>query len=766
MIKNVIVTGSLLLLFCNFMPISWAESEFCFASICEFTFVVSESRTMTFRTEDGSASYDVKMDEKGTLKLAPNLWHTQVPNITLTPAKVHTADGSGRRNIILVNGQFPGPTLEVMEGAEVAVKVVNELVKEGLTIHWHGIYMRNNVWMDGVPYVTQCPILPRQSFTYRFIANPPGTHWYHSHNELQRIDGLFGALIVRRFKEKGMVPPHFPLLINDWFPLSSTEIDLLSPFRNARGGNAESLYLSAEQKGVSVDGVELSSMDYWSGLINGRGRKGDNAAPLTVFNVTRGKKYRFHIVMASGEFAYRVSIDRHELTVIESDGHPVEPATFESVIVFPGETYVVELEANQNPGRYWIRALTLRMGRGHEDPQPDSVIWDAKAILHYDETRDNKEADPKSRRRNCTSEAPCKILNCPWSAYRQDLFPNVQCIPVSELRLDSSRYEGDISLENEEVDVELFLNIGFPIGSSINSRRMVMPHVPLFQEPSTWQLVPCTQDCAKAGCRCSNVVNLPGNKTVQLVLMSDIFGGFQEGTVFGSESKAHHPMHLHGYSFRVLKTAYPVVDNITRQILRGNKDLTCNWREDKTCSHPYWTSGRATGLNFDKPPLKDTLLVPAMGYTVVRFRTDNPGYWLFHCHSMLHMIEGMALVFNVSYEDHPPVPRGFPTCQSYDIDHQEFEQYLEESRMSGEKRLEDCERKSSANEKQQSSDKVTLVEAFSTIAACCSSVGVLFHIVLLVLFFKLYNHFCSHSRKNLAGKEDSVEMLKVSTPHD
>ena len=151
MIKGIIVTGSLLLLFCNFIPICWTESEFCFASICEFTFVITESRTMTFRTEDGSASYDVKMDGKGTLKLAPNLWHTRVPNITFTPDKVHTADGSGRRNIILVNGHFPGPTLEVMEGAEVAVKVVNELVKEGITIHWHGIYMRNNVWMDGVP---------------------------------------------------------------------------------------------------------------------------------------------------------------------------------------------------------------------------------------------------------------------------------------------------------------------------------------------------------------------------------------------------------------------------------------------------------------------------------------------------------------------------------------------------------------------------------------------------------------------------------------
>ncbi|XP_078367750.1 uncharacterized protein LOC144651673 [Oculina patagonica] len=753
-IKNVIVVASFLLI-CNNLPSCGAASEFCFASICEFTFVVSEGRSMTFTTEDGSKSHDVKLEENGTLKLAPNLWYTQVPNITLTPDMVHTADGTAQRNIILVNGQFPGPTLEVMEGAEVAVNVVNDLLKEGLTIHWHGIHLRNNVWMDGVPYVTQCPILPRQSFTYRFIANPPGTHWYHSHNELQRVDGLFGALIVRRSKEKFMLPPHFPMVINDWFPFSSTEVDLLSPFRNSHGGNAESLFLSPDKKGSSLDGVELTSMDYWSGLINGRGRKGNNTAPLTVFDVTRGKKYRLHIVMASGEFAYRVSIDSHELTVIESDGNPAEPTTFESVIIYPGETYVVEFEADQNPGRYWIRASTLRVGSGFENPLPDGIVWDVKAILNYEEASD-KKGDPKSKRRDCTSEAPCKVLNCPWPSYRQDLFPNTQCVAFSELRLDSSRYEGDISLKNEEVDLELFLNLAFPIGSSINSRRMVMPRAPLFQESSTWQLVPCTQDCAKTGCRCSNVVSLPANKTIQLVLMSDIFGGFQEGTVPGSESKAHHPMHLHGYSFRVLKTAYPIVDNITGKILGGNKDIVCNWREDKTCSHPYWNSGSATGLNFDKPPLKDTLLVPAMGYTVVRFRTDNPGYWLFHCHAMLHFVEGMTLIFNVSYEDHPPVPQGFPTCQNFDIGHEEFKKYLAQSQMSGEK---DCGLKTSADEKQTSSNKITLVEALSAIAASCSSVSVLFQIILLVFFFKLYYRLRNHPGIN---KDENVAMLKIS----
>lgn len=713
---------------------------------------------MTFTTADGSKSYDVELEENGKLKLAPNPWHIQVPNITLTPETVHTTDGSGQRIIILINGQFPGPTLEVMEGAEVAVKVVNELVNEGLSIHWHGIYMSNNVWMDGVPYVTQCPIRPQQSFTYRFIADPPGTHWYHSHNGLQRIDGLFGALIVRRSKEQGMLLRHFSMVINDWFPLPSTEMDLLNPLRSLRRGNAEKRFNSPDRRGFSFDGVELTVMDYWSGLINGRGRKGNNTAPLTIFEVTQGNLNRFHIVMASGEFAYRVSIDQHELTVIESDGNPVKPTKFESVIVFPGETYVVEFQTNQSPGRYWIRAETLLLGRGYKNLQPDGAIWDTKAILHYEGTNDKQ--DPDSRRRKCTSETPCKALNCPWPDYRQDLFPNMRCAAFSELRLDISRYDGDLPHENENVDIELFLNVAFPVGSSINSHRMVMPRAPFSQDPSTWQLVPCTRDCEKVGCLCSNIINLPAHKTVQLVLMAHIFAGLQKGTVSGSEGKSHHPMHLHGYSFRVLKTAYPIVDNMTGEVLDGNKDITCNWREDRTCSHPYWTTGRAPGLNFDKPPLKDSLLVAAMGYTVVRFRTDNPGYWFFHCHSILHLVEGMSLVFNVSYEDHPPIPPGFPTCHDFDINHEEFNNYLRKSQRKDKEEY--CKIKDSTSD-ETLTEKITLLRALSAVAASCSSVGVLLHILMLVVFCKVYKRL-----GNSANKEENVAMIKMPAdePHN
>lgn len=106
-------------------------------------------------------------------------------------------DGRTYRMYIAVNGQIPGPTLIVNEDQEIYVDVYNKLTSEGVTVHWHGMHQRDRPWMDGVAYVSQGPITPGATFQYRFKASSAGTHWYHSHLEAQRTDGLFGALIVR-----------------------------------------------------------------------------------------------------------------------------------------------------------------------------------------------------------------------------------------------------------------------------------------------------------------------------------------------------------------------------------------------------------------------------------------------------------------------------------------------------------------------------------------------------------------------------------------
>src|SRR5690349_14015280 len=53
--------------------------------------------------------------------------------------------------------------------------------------------------MDGVAGVTQDAVPVGGEFTYRFVAERPGTFWYHSHQvaDPQVRGGLFGGLVVR-----------------------------------------------------------------------------------------------------------------------------------------------------------------------------------------------------------------------------------------------------------------------------------------------------------------------------------------------------------------------------------------------------------------------------------------------------------------------------------------------------------------------------------------------------------------------------------------
>uniref|UniRef100_A0A182VY04 Uncharacterized protein n=1 Tax=Anopheles minimus TaxID=112268 RepID=A0A182VY04_9DIPT len=111
----------------------------------------------------------------------------------------HCIAGDGvRRNVAVINRMMPGPAIEVCENDIIVVDVENHLMGESTTIHWHGLHQRRTPYMDGVPHVSQCPISPGTTFRYTFRADNPGTHFWHSHTGMQRGDGAFGALIIRK----------------------------------------------------------------------------------------------------------------------------------------------------------------------------------------------------------------------------------------------------------------------------------------------------------------------------------------------------------------------------------------------------------------------------------------------------------------------------------------------------------------------------------------------------------------------------------------
>jgi FtsP/CotA-like multicopper oxidase with cupredoxin domain len=94
------------------------------------------------------------------------------------------------------NKQWPGPTIRVNQGDKVRAIFTNNL-KETTGVHFHGVEF-DDFFQDGVPFVTQKPITPGETYTYEFTAKNAGSLMYHSHhNATDQVGrGLLGAFIV------------------------------------------------------------------------------------------------------------------------------------------------------------------------------------------------------------------------------------------------------------------------------------------------------------------------------------------------------------------------------------------------------------------------------------------------------------------------------------------------------------------------------------------------------------------------------------------
>ena len=114
------------------------------------------------------------------------------------------------------NGQLPGPEIRVTEGDKVRINVTNKL-DESTAVHWHGLYVPNS--MDGVPFITQPPITPGETYTYEFTVRNAGSHMYHSHhNSTKQVSmGLLGPFIVEP-KDAKQDPDYdhdYTMILND-----------------------------------------------------------------------------------------------------------------------------------------------------------------------------------------------------------------------------------------------------------------------------------------------------------------------------------------------------------------------------------------------------------------------------------------------------------------------------------------------------------------------------------------------------------------------
>jgi manganese oxidase len=120
------------------------------------------------------------------------------------------------------NGSCPGPTIQVNQGDRVRLILENHL-PESTAIHWHGLEIPYA--MDGMPYLSQKPIVPGSRFAYEFTVHQNGTFFYHSHSPMQQMMGMVGLFILHPQQAHTPAVDHdFGVVLQEWAVLPNNAV--------------------------------------------------------------------------------------------------------------------------------------------------------------------------------------------------------------------------------------------------------------------------------------------------------------------------------------------------------------------------------------------------------------------------------------------------------------------------------------------------------------------------------------------------------------
>ncbi|XP_028552729.1 L-ascorbate oxidase-like isoform X2 [Dendrobium catenatum] len=459
---------------------------------------------------------------------------------------------------------------------------------------------RGTPWSDGTQGITQCPILPGETFTYQFVVD-----------RMQRSAGLHG--LIRVLVPEGTVEPFSydeerSIVVNDWWHKSAIE-----------------------------QSTGLLSLNFsWVGepqslLINGRGRYNCSLAGTTdvcdmtnteclpfVLTMVPGKTYRLRIASLASLSALNLEIEGHDMIIVEADGHYVDPVIVKNLNIYSGETYSIIVKADQDPSRnYWIGLNVISRKPGTPTGTsilnyypispfkvpptlpPTGPLWN-DTLYRFNQTKlikshpDHIEPPPPTSNRviillNTQNKVNGYIrwcvnnvsLNLPTTPYLIAIKEKLRHVFSQKPALETYKYKN--------YDIHSVLkNPNATLGNSIH--------------------------------------RLEFNSTVDLIL--------QNANALSSNISETHPWHLHGHDFWVLGYGLGKFDP---QIDPKNYNLVDPIQKNTVPLHPY-------------------------GWTALRFQADNPGVWSFHCHLEAHFFIGMGVVLEEGVERLGKLPKSIMGC--------------------------------------------------------------------------------------------------------
>ncbi|CAN1238521.1 Monocopper oxidase-like protein SKU5 [Linum grandiflorum] len=496
------------------------------------------------------------------------------------------------KQVITINGMFPGPTINATTNDLVSINVFNNL-DEPLLFTWNGLQQRLNSWQDGVSG-TNCPIQPGSNWTYQFQTKDQiGTFFYFPSINFQKAAGGFGAIRVNN-RVVIAVPfdrpdNEFDLLIGDWFY-----------------DNYQMIRSMMDTEVVAYEALPDIM------LMNGKGPYGHKLTKdyesFTVTSVVKfsGKTYRFRISNVGTALSFNFRIQNHQMVVVETEGSYTNQITLDSLDVHVGQSYSVLVTMNQNEADYYMVASPKLINVSESNNS--SLV--GVGVLHYSNSAANISgplpSGPDSFDLDFSiNQAKSVRWNLTTGAARpnpQGTF-NVNNITISQtfiLEASASGIQGDPRY-------------------SINNVSYITPETPLkladqFDNGSgVYQLdwFP-TKSVNQQAAHGVSVVSGTHKGWIELVLLNAM-DGFMDS------------WHLNGFGFYVVGL--------------GNGK---------------WEADARSGYNLQDPVVRSTVQVYPGGWTAVYAFLDNPGMWNLRSQNLKNWYLGQGMYIRVHDDDPNP----------------------------------------------------------------------------------------------------------------
>ncbi|XP_031259360.1 laccase-1 [Pistacia vera] len=530
------------------------------------------------------------------------------------------------KQLLTVNGKYPGPTITVNEGDNVEIKVTNTIAKN-TTIHWHGIRQYRTGWADGPAYVTQCPIRGGQSYTYKFsVADQRGTLLWHAHFAWQRAS-VYGAFIIyprMPYPFKSPIQAEIPIIFGEWW---NRDVDAVEDgMKTGRGPDSSDAY--------TING--------FPGPLHTC-----SAKDTLIQTVEPGRSYMLRIINAALNDELFFAVAKHTFTVVEIDAVYTKPFTTPAIMIAPGQTTTVLLTANQVPDSSGLFAMAAR-------PYLTSVFpFNNSTTIGFLRYKNKGTGKIKTN------------LNT-WNLQLYNL-PGMEDTPfatkfANNLRsLASSQYPCNVPKTiDKRVVVAISLNLqdcpenetctgynGKKFYASMNNQSFVRPSLSILEShyknlttgvftsdfperpPNYFDFTgvnPVTENMnTEFG---TKLLVVPFGTNIEIVLQDTGFLNVE-----------NHPIHVHGHNFFIVGRGFG------------------NFNEAKDPKK----------YNLVDPPERNTVAVPSGGWAAIRIKADNPGVWFIHCHLEEHTSWGLAMAFIVKNGPGPeqgllPPPQNLPAC--------------------------------------------------------------------------------------------------------